>query len=534
MSQDSIEMTPFGTRVPRQYVQEIQPNSGLKQRDGGSNGMIGSASNTGARYQMERKFGSLSILALSITLLASWESIASGFSEGLTNGGPAALVWGMLLSISGTMALAMSLGELASICPLAGAQYHWTALLAPPKIRAFCTWMQGWITVFAWQAAGTSICFLVATQIQGLMILNYPDYVYERWHGTLLMWAVMLVSLAINIFAVRSLPLLQLCGGIMHIAFFIVLVVPLVLLSPRSTSKFVFTQLLNENGWKSNGVAWCLGMLTVTYSLTGFDGALHMSEEVRNPAKVIPRILIQTIAINGTLAFAFILVLLYCIGDVDTVMSTPTGYPIIAILYQTTGSVRAATAMQAAITSVGFVSNIAFLASVSRLTWAFARDGGLPYSKFFAKVDGKYHIPFRSICLVSVITMVLSLINIASTTALEAILALTTSSIYVSYTIPVVLMLRKRLLHEPITFGPWTMGRWGLAVNLYAIVYAIFVCIFVIFPTEVPVSATNMNYSGPVFLGVLLFLICDWLVRGRGRYIGPLKELIQQAAQTDR
>jgi choline transport protein len=51
----------------------------------------------------------------------------------------------MVLSLTGTMALAMSLAEMASIRPLAGAQYHWTALFAPPKIRAFVTWMQGMV-----------------------------------------------------------------------------------------------------------------------------------------------------------------------------------------------------------------------------------------------------------------------------------------------------------------------------------------------------------------------------------------------------
>ncbi|KKK16917.1 amino acid permease [Aspergillus rambellii] len=428
----------------------------------------------------------------------------SGFSPGLRNGGPAALVWGMVLSMTGTMALALSLGEMASICPLAGAQYHWTALLAPPKIRVFTTWMQGWITVFGWQAAVTSICFLVATQIQGLIILNHPEYNPQRWHGTLLMWAVMLFSFSMNVFAVQILPLLQLFGGLMHVVIFIVLVVPLVLLSPRSTARFVFTDLLNQGGWSSDGVSWCLGMLTVTYCFTGFDGAIHMSEEVRNPARVIPRILIQTIAINGTLAFVFTLVLLFCIGDVSNVLHTSTGFPIIAIFHQTTGSVRATTVMQLTITILGFVSNIAVVASVSRLTWAFARDGGLPYSKFFAKVDGRYQIPFRAVCLVCFTAILLSLINIASTTALSAILALTTSSLFISYLIPIFMMTWKRLRKEPINFGPWTLGRWGLAINIYAIVFGLFTTTFVLFPTEIPVTATNMNYSGPVFLGLIL------------------------------
>ena len=83
------------------------------------------------------------------------------------------------------------------------------------------------------------------------------------------MWAVMSLSFAINVYGIKALPLIQLFGGIMHVAFFIALVVPLVLLAPRSTPQFVFTELLNEGGWKSDGISWCLGMLTVTYCFMG-------------------------------------------------------------------------------------------------------------------------------------------------------------------------------------------------------------------------------------------------------------------------
>jgi choline transport protein len=263
-----------------------------------------------------------------------------------------------------------------------------------------------------------------------------------------------------------------------------------------------------------------------------------MSEEVRNASTVIPKIIVQTIAINGGLAFIFILVLLFCIGNVENALSTPTGFPIIEIFYQATGSVKAATVMQCAITVIGFASNIGVVASVSRLTWAFARDGGLPYSQFFAKVDPTYHVPFRAIGLVSSTVVLLSLINIASTTALSAILALSTASISISYLIPIVLLVIKRLNvatdPEPIAFGPWTLGRWGMAINLYSIVFGTFVVIFVPFPTIIPVTALNMNYSGPVFLGLCILLTCDWMIRGKRRYTGPLKELLQPPDQRPR
>lgn len=127
----------------------------------------------------------------------------------------------------------------------------------------------GWITVFGWQATVTSICFLVGAQIQGMLILNYPDYTPQRWQGTLLMWAVMIFAYVVNVYAVKILPALQMVGGIMHVTFFIVLIIPLILLAHRSPPEFVFKTLLNEGGWQSDGVSWCLGMLTVTYCFLG-------------------------------------------------------------------------------------------------------------------------------------------------------------------------------------------------------------------------------------------------------------------------
>ena len=133
--------------------------------------------------------------------------------------------------------------------------------------------------------------------------------------------------------------------------------------------------------------------------------------------------------------------------------------------------------------------------------------------------------------------MLLTIINIFSSTALNAILALATTSLYVSYIIPIILLVMKRLRvrqarngdHEDaIIFGPWSLGRWGMAINIYAIVFGIFVCIFVPFPPIVPVTAENMNYCGPVFLGLILLLCLDWLVRGKKTFTGPvLNELLK-------
>jgi hypothetical protein len=70
-----------------------------------------------------------------------------------------------------------------------------------------------------------------------------------------------------------------------------------------------------------------------------------------------------------------------------------------------------------------------------------------------------------------------------------------------------------------------------MPINLYAIVFGTFVCIFLPFPTTIPVTALNMNYAGPVFLGLCILLLGDWIFRGKKSYTGPLKELLQPPDQ---
>lgn len=129
--------------------------------------------------------------------------------------------------------------------------------------------LTGWITVFAWQATVTSATFLVATQVQGLIVLNNPSYEHQRWHGTLLMWAIITLTLGLNIFGIKILPHIESVAGICHILFFFALLIPLVYLSPQSSASFVFAKFENNGGWKQDGISWCLGLLTVTFPLAG-------------------------------------------------------------------------------------------------------------------------------------------------------------------------------------------------------------------------------------------------------------------------
>lgn len=127
----------------------------------------------------------------------------------------------------------------------------------------------------------------------------------------------------------------------------------------------------------------------------------------------------------------------------------------------------------------------------------------------------------------------LCLINVGSSTALGAIISIGTAAIVISYTIPIILLIRKRLYHEHIPFGPWSLGRFGLAVNMYGAFFGIFISVFALFPTTIPVTVQNMNYAGPVMIALVLIAGLDWFIRGKDVFKGPLKEMIEEEVESD-
>lgn len=95
--------------------------------------------------------------------------------------------------------------------------------------------------------------------------------------------------------------------------------------------------------------------------------------------------MIATTILNGILGFAALMVILFCVGDIEAAEKTPTGYPFIEIFYAATGSAGGATAMVCVILALIFCATIGLTATASRMTWAFARDNGLPGSRWLAK-----------------------------------------------------------------------------------------------------------------------------------------------------
>lgn len=118
------------------------------------------------------------------------------------------------------------------------------------------SFLQGWVTVFAWVAAAVLVPFLVGSQICGLLTLNYPGYTYHGWHTTLIAYGIMALPLAANLIGKQTLEPIEIVGAILHVLFFIGFVATIVTLGGRNDAEYVFTATSGgASGWENSGVS---------------------------------------------------------------------------------------------------------------------------------------------------------------------------------------------------------------------------------------------------------------------------------------
>lgn len=191
--------------------------------------------------------------------------------------------------------------------------------MAPKSYANFLAYLTGWLTTLAWQATAITTSYLSATILQGIIVLAHPTYVPLPWHTVLLMWAIVSFASTVN-FVGRILAKFEGLILILHLVGFFGILVPLVYFSPHNDADVVFATFYNNGGWPRDGLAFLVGMPSIASTLVGADCAVHMSEEIQSAATVVPKALLSTIFINGCLAFATIIALLFCLTDISSAL----------------------------------------------------------------------------------------------------------------------------------------------------------------------------------------------------------------------
>ncbi|KAH7184985.1 amino acid/polyamine transporter I [Fusarium flagelliforme] len=475
----------------------------------------------GHKQELERNFSFISMLGLAFSILNSWTALASSLSVGLPSGGPTAVIWGLVTAGVGSLSLAASNAEFLSCYPTSAGQYHWAAIISPPKWVAIVSWVTGWVNVSGWVALSASGGVLGGQLFLGIITMYNPDFVPSQWQYFLIFLLYTFLGLCLNLFLASGLPFMtklaliwSVCG--LLATFITVLATSAPDFQPAS---FVFAEFINSTGWPG-GVAFLLGLLQGGLGLTGFDAVAHMIEEIPQPCIRGPRIMIACVAMGLVTGFIFLVCLLFVIKDVDAVVASPSG-PLVAIYLQATNS-KAGTVCLLLFPMVCLVfGTLGIMATSNRIVYAFARDGGLPFSRVFAKVDQRWGIPVNALLLTNAIVIIFGLIYLGSTSALNAILSAAVIALSISYAVaPAINCLQGR--NGLLDNRPFALPKWlGWVCNLVGIAYTIVITIFLLFPPSSDVTASNMNYAIVAFAVLILISAIQWFVDGRHNFKGP-------------
>lgn len=200
------------------------------------------------------------------------------------------------------------------------------------------------------------------------------------------MIAATILATAINMYGVRLLPWLETAMFTLHVAGFFVILFPLWFIGERSSSQDVFFTFQDNAGWGSIGTACLVGLLGPTVTLVGGDSACHLAEETKNASKALPLAMTFTAVVNYILGFIMTITVLFVSGNFSEDIADATGEPYVAVMYAATGSRTATIVFTILLIFLFFCCTINCITTTSRQLFAFARDGGVPYSQALGKV----------------------------------------------------------------------------------------------------------------------------------------------------
>ncbi|CAE6405799.1 unnamed protein product [Rhizoctonia solani] len=473
----------------------------------------------GYQPQLRRNFSIWSILGVGFSVTNSWWGISAGLVAGVNSGGPVLVIYGIILIATISTGVGISLAELASAMPNSGGQYYWTAQLAPRKcapILSFLTGAVGWAgAVFT----SASVCLSLGSSLVGMYALGHPDMIIQPW-------MVFVAYQLVNVFAFilncsgRLLPKVSAASlYISLISCFVITIAVPAASRTKQSAKFVFATFVNETGWENNVIAFIVGLINPNWSFACLDVATHMAEEIHQPERMIPLSILATVGIGLVSSLGYSIAVFFSMSDLEKITGTPTGVPILELYHQATRSVAGAIILQVLIVLTGLGCLTACHTWQARLAWSFARDRGMPGSRYWSVVHPKLGVPLNAHAMSCIWVAVLGCLYIASSTAFNSMVTGCLIFLYISYSIPVgCLLVRGRCTLQP---GPFWLGKLGLIANIVLLCWTLFTLVFYNLPFVMPVEAGNMNYVCVVIGIYALYLLIYWMARGHRMFRIP-------------
>ncbi|KAK4095968.1 amino acid transporter [Parathielavia hyrcaniae] len=484
----------------------------------------------GYTAELKRNRSTWHVAFMSFVLASIPYGLATTLYYPLQGGGPVVVVWGWLLVSLIILCVAASLGEITSVYPTAGGVYYQTFMLAPSGFRRVAAYICGWayvvgnITITLAVQFGTTLFFVACVNVfetePGVGI-----WAAETYQVFLTYLAITLLCTSISVFGNRWLPLLDTFAIFWTFAgLFAILITILVLAREgRRSASFALGHFEPTSGWPA-GWAFCVGLLHAAYATSSTGMIISMCEEVRQPATQVPKAMVATVCINTIGGLLFLVPLMFILPDLAMLVNLSSGQPLPTIIKSAVGSSAGAIALLMPLMVLAILCGVACSTAASRCTWAFARDGAIPGSKWWKQVHPTLDLPLNAMALSTAVQIVLGLIYFGSSTAFNAFSGVGVISLTVSYAAPIAVSLLEGRAH--VQGAKFSLGKLGWLCNGVAMAWSTLAVPLFCMPAYLPVTAASVNYAPVVFIGFVIIALVWYAVWGRKHYRGPPTESV--------
>lgn len=400
--------------------------------------------------------------SLGFTYLSPVVGIYSLFALALAAGGPPMIFWLIIVGL-GQLLVALVFSEVVSQYPIAGGVYPWARRLWGAK----WAWMTGWIYAWALMATIASVTYGAGPFVAALLGIESSQNL------TIVIALVLILAVTVvNLQGTRVLGRVAMFGFVAEIVGALVLGAWLILFDRNQDWGVIFDNfgLVDESG--SYLPAFIAAALIGLFQYYGFEACGDVAEEVPNPGKRIPKAMRMTIYIGGAAAIFVCYALILAVVDIPAVIAGENADPIGTILTESFGDVGSKVILAVVLISF-FSCALSLQAAVSRMIYSYGRDEMIFGSAILSRVSPGKHMPPAALWLAAAVPAFLVIIDLFIEGGLVRIVSFAALGIYLAFQMVVLAALRARIKGWKPS-GPYTLGGWGMIVNVLALAYGLF------------------------------------------------------------
>ncbi|KAF2084006.1 amino acid transporter [Saccharata proteae CBS 121410] len=481
----------------------------------------------GYKPEFKREFSLFTTFCVSFAVLGLLPSFASTIYYGMGYAGTAGMTWGWLIAMVGIQCVAMSMAELCSSMPTSGGLYYAAAVLAPNGWGPFAAWITGWSNWLAQITGAPSVNYGTAAMILAAASIMNPGYVPTNYQTFLLTVFIMIIHACMSSLPTRWLAKMNSVGSTFN--FFALIVVLIIIPAgtnresqglPRFTpSSEVWGDIYAGTPFPP-GVSVLMSFVGVIWTMSGYDSPFHLAEECSNASIASPRAIVLTSGIGGLFGWFLQLVVAYTVVDITAALDSDLGQPFAAYLTQIFPQ-NTAMAVLALTIIAGFAMGQGCMIAASRVTFAYARDGCFPGSKYWARVNTHTQTPVNAVWFNCAMGILMLFLIFGGSTAVGALFSIGGIAAFVAFTTPV--FIRVAFVGSNFRPGPWNLGRFSIPIGIVASAFTALMVPVLCLPDAAgsDLDAAGMNWTCLVYGAPMLGVCVWWVVSARKWFKGP-------------